>query len=145
MFLTTEIIIQFPFYGGIAGMMMDSGFGAVVVGAIINVANASTMPIWAYISASITNLFIPSQGGQWIVQGPLLVDAAKQVDANMLYVINAFVYGDEATNLLQPLYVIPALSVVGMKLKDVWGFMAFIWVFWLVITTIGFYVIPMFV
>ena len=63
----------------------------------------------------------------------------------MLYVINAFVYGDEATNLLQPLYVIPALSVVGMKLKDVWGFMAFIWVFWLVITTIGLYVIPMFV
>lgn len=145
MFLTTEIIIQFPFYGGIAGMMMDSGFGAVVVAAIINVANASTMPVWAYISASITNLFIPSQGGQWIVQGPLLVDAAKQVDANMLYVINAFVYGDEATNLLQPLYVIPALSVVGMKLKDVWGFMAFIWVFWLVITTIGLYVIPMLV
>lgn len=145
MFLTTEIIIQFPFYGGIAGMMMDSGFGAVVVAAIINVANASTMPVWAYISASVTNLFIPSQGGQWIVQGPLLVDAAKQVDANMLYVINAFVYGDEATNLLQPLYVIPALSVVGMKLKDVWGFMAFIWVFWLVITTIGLYVIPMFI
>lgn len=143
MFLTTEIIIQFPFYGGIAGMMTDSGFGAVVVAGIINVASAATMPVWSYISASITNLFIPSQGGQWIVQGPLLVDAAKQVDANMLYVVNGFVYGDEATNLLQPLYVIPALSVVGMKLKDVWGFMAFIWVFWLVITTIGLYALPL--
>lgn len=123
---------------------MDSGFGTVAVAAIINVANASTMPVWAYISASVTNLFIPSQGGQWIVQGSLLVEAAKQVDANMLYVINAFAYEDEATSLLQPLYVIPALFVVGMKLKDVWGVMAFIWVFWLVITTIGLYVIPMF-
>lgn len=123
---------------------MDSGFGTVAVAAIINVANASTMPVWAYISASVTNLFIPSQGGQWIVQGSLLVEAAKQVDANMLYVINAFAYEDEATSLLQPLYVIPALFVVGMKLKDVWGFMAFVWVFWLVITTIGLYVIPMF-
>jgi short-chain fatty acids transporter len=81
-------------------------------------------------------LFIPSQGGQSIVQGPLIVDAAQSLHANIPHVVNGFVYGDEATNLLQPLYVIPALSVVGMKLKDVWGFMAFIWSFWTVITII---------
>lgn len=143
MSLTTEVMIQFPFYGGLAGMMTDSGFGAVLVGAILKVATASSMPVWAYLSASITNLFIPSQGGQWIVQGPLLVDAAQQLNANIIHIIDAFVYGDEATNLLQPLYVIPALSVVGMKLKDVWGFMAFIWVFWLILTTLGFYFLPM--
>ncbi|QGU94564.1 short-chain fatty acid transporter [Clostridium bovifaecis] len=141
--LGTEIMIQFPFYGGIQGMMSESGFGQVVVGAILNVANAQNMPVWSYISASIVNLFIPSQGGQWIVQGPLLVDAAQQVNARIPDVINAFVYGDEATNLLQPLYVIPALSVVGMKLKDVWGYMAYIWAFWAIITSIGLYVIPM--
>lgn len=141
--LATEIMIQFPFYGGIQGMMSESGFGQVVVGAIMNVANAQNMPVWSYISASIVNLFIPSQGGQWIVQGPLLVDAAQQLHASIPDVVNAFVYGDEATNLLQPLYVIPALSVVGMKLKDVWGFMAYIWAFWAIITSIGLYVIPM--
>lgn len=143
MFLSTEVMIQFPFYGGLAGMMMDSGLGQIIVNAILNVATASTMPIWSYLSASIVNLFIPSQGGQWIVQGPLLVDASIQLNSNIIHVIDAFVYGDEATNLLQPLYVIPALSVVGMKLKDVWGFMAFIWVFWLVLTVLGFYFIPM--
>ncbi|MEW9123848.1 MAG: TIGR00366 family protein [Thermotaleaceae bacterium] len=141
--LATEIMMQFPFYGGIAGMMVDSGFGAVVVNGIMNVASGATMPVWAYISASVVNLFIPSQGGQWIVQGPLLVDAAQSLNANIPHVINAFVYGDEATNLLQPLYVIPALSVVGMKLKDVWGFMAFIWVFWTIITMIGLIAIPL--
>ena len=141
--LSTEIMMQFPFYGGIAGMMTGSELGAVVVGGIMKVASATTMPIWAYISASVVNLFIPSQGGQWIVQGPLLVDAAQSLHASIPHVVNAFVYGDEATNLLQPLYVIPALSVVGMKLKDVWGFMAFIWVFWAIITTIGLYVIPL--
>lgn len=144
MVLTTEVVIQFPFYGGLMGMITNSGFGSVIVGAIVTVATTSTMPVWAYISASLTNLFIPSQGGQWIVQGPLLVEAAQQLNANIIHIIDAFVYGDEATNLLQPLYVIPALSVVGMKLKDVWGFMAFIWVFWLVLTTLGFYFIPMF-
>lgn len=74
-----------------------------------------------------------------------MVDAALQLKANMPHVVNAFVLGDEATNLLQPLYVIPALSVVGMKLKDVWGFMAFIWLICFIITVIGLYVLPLIV
>ncbi|MDR1834592.1 MAG: TIGR00366 family protein [Fusobacteriaceae bacterium] len=143
--LATEVMIQFPFYGGIAGMMSDSGFGQVIVAAIMRSASARSMPVWSFLSAWVVNLFIPSQGGQWIVQGPLLVDASLALKANISTVVNAFVYGDETTNLLQPLYVIPALAVVGMKLKDVWGFMAFICAFWTVIIAVGLYVIPLFI
>ncbi len=142
--LSCEVMIQFPFYGGIMGLM-NCGLGQVIVTAIVSVASAQTMPLFSFLSASVVNLFIPSQGGQWIVQGPLIVDAVQQTGASMVDCVNAFVLGDEATNLLQPLYVIPALSVVGMKLKDVWGFMAFIWVFWTIITCLGLYFIPMFV
>lgn len=142
--LACEVMLQFPFYGGIMGIM-NGGLGAVIVGGIVSVATAQSLPVWSFISASIVNLFIPSQGGQWIVQGPLLIDAAEQLGANMVHVANAFVYGDECTNLLQPLYVIPALAVVGMKLKDVWGFMAFICVFWALICGLGLYFIPMFI
>lgn len=142
--LACEVIIQFPFYGGIMGIMESSGLAQIVVAGMVSIASAQSLPVWSFISASIVNLFIPSQGGQWIVQGPLLIDAATQLGANKIDVINAFVYGDEATNLLQPLYVIPALSVVGMKLKDVWGFMAFLWAFWTIIVAVGLYIIPMF-
>jgi len=141
--LATEVMVQFPFYGGIAGIMSESGLAAMIAVGIAGIASANSMNVFAYWSASFVNLFIPSQGGQWIVQGTPLVDAAHQVGANIPHVINSFVYGDEATNLLQPLYVIPALAIVGMKLKDVWGFMAFIWMFWFVITSIGLYVIPL--
>ncbi|MEL7647901.1 MAG: TIGR00366 family protein [Sedimentibacter sp.] len=143
--LATDVMIQFPFYGGISGMMADSGLGQIIVGGICQLATAYTLPVFSYLSASIVNLFIPSQGGQWIVQGPIIMDAALRLDANIPHVINAFVYGDEATNLLQPLYVIPALSVVGMKLKDVWGYMAFIWLFWCIATTLGLLIVPMFI
>lgn len=143
--LATDVMIQFPFYGGIAGLMSNSGLGQILVGGMISIANAKTLPVLSYWSASILNLFIPSQGGQIIVQGDILMDAALAVKAEVPHVLNAFVYGDEATNLLQPLYVIPALAVVGMKLKDVWGFMAFIWFIWFVLTTIGLYIIPMLV
>ena len=93
-------------------------------------------------SAAIVNLFIPSQGGQIIVQGPLLLDAANQLGANKIDVINAFVYGDECTNLLQPLYLIPMLAVVNMKLKDAWGMCAFICLFWFIVVTLGYLIVP---
>lgn len=146
MHLATDVMLQFPFYGAIMGMMyLDGGLGSVLINAMVSVANAQTLPIFSFLSACLVNLFIPSQGGQFTVQGPLLVEAAKAIPgANLVNCLNAFVYGDECTNLLQPLYVIPALSVVGMKLKDVWGFMAFICVFWIVITCAGLYFIPMF-
>ncbi|MGN0202969.1 MAG: short-chain fatty acid transporter [Coprococcus sp.] len=146
MHLATDVMLQFPFYGAIMGMMyVEGGLGSVIVHAIVSVANAQTMPIFSFLSACIVNLFIPSQGGQFTVQGPLIVEAVNSIEgANLVNCLNAFVFGDECTNLLQPLYVIPALSVVGMKLKDVWGFMAFICVFWVVITCLGLYFIPMF-
>ncbi len=147
MHLATDVMLQFPFYGAIMGMMyIEGGLGGVLVNAMVSVANAQTLPIFSFLSACLVNLFIPSQGGQFTVQGPLIVGAAKQIEgANLVNCLNAFVYGDECTNLLQPLYVIPALSVVGMKLKDVWGFMAFMCVFWIVIVCLGLYFIPMFV
>lgn len=147
MHLATDVMLQFPFYGAIMGMMyVENGLGAVLVNGMVSIANAQTLPVFSFLSACVVNLFVPSQGGQFTVQGPLIVEAARQIDgANLVNCLNAFVYGDECTNLLQPLYVIPALSVVGMKLKDVWGFMAFICMFWLVIVCLGLYFIPMFV
>lgn len=137
-----EVMLQFPFYGGIMGIMTASGLGNVIADFIIRVATVDTIYMWSFFSAAILNVFIPSQGGQWIVQGPILMEAAKAMGANLPLVMNAFVHGDEVTNLINPLYVIPALSLVGMKLREVWGFMAFICLFWLIIGTIGFLVLP---
>ena len=138
----SEVMLQFPFYGGIMGIMSASGLAQVIADWLIQVATADTIYAWSFLSAALLNTFIPSQGGQWIVQGPILTEAAKALNANLPLVMNAFVHGDEVTNLIQPLYVIPALALVNMKLKEVWGFMAFICMFWVVIATLGFLVLP---
>ena len=78
MHLATDIILQFPFYGAIMGMMyLDGGLGSVLVNAITSVATAHTMPIFTFLSACLVNLFIPSQGGQFTVQGPLIVELQR--------------------------------------------------------------------
>ena len=142
MSMACEVIVQFPFYGGIMGIMQTSGLAQIIIAAIVGIASAKTLPIFSFLSACAVNLFIPSQGGQWIVQGPLLMDAAQQLGANKIDVINAFVYGDECTNLLQPLYLIPMLAVVKMKLKDAWGMCAFVCVFWVLVVTLGYLIVP---
>lgn len=138
----TPVMMQFPFYGGIMGIMSGSGLTGVIAAALIKIATPVTMPFFAYLSASIVNLFVPSQGGQWIIQGPILVEASQSLHAHIPTIVNAFILGDEATNLIQPLYVIPALSLVNMKLKDVWGFMAFIWFIWTIVTSVCLIVLP---
>ncbi|MCG8484859.1 MAG: TIGR00366 family protein [Clostridia bacterium] len=138
----TEVMMQFPFYGGIMGIMSGSGLTGIMADGLVQIATLRTLPLFSYLSASIVNLFVPSQGGQWIVQGPVLVEATKSLGGDLPTVINAFVYGDEATNLIQPLYIIPALSLVNMKLKEVWGFMAFIWFIWFIVTMAGLYILP---
>ncbi|MBO4990909.1 MAG: short-chain fatty acid transporter [Firmicutes bacterium] len=140
--LACEIIVQFPFYGGIMGIMQSSGLAQVIISGIVSIASAQTLPVFSFLSACAVNLFIPSQGGQWVVQGPLLIEAAQQLGANNIDVINAFVYGDECTNLLQPLYLIPMLAVVNMKLKDAWGMCAFICLFWVIIVIGGYLIVP---
>jgi short-chain fatty acids transporter len=137
------ILIQFPFYGGIMGMMASSGLTLVLSNALLSVSSTRTFYMLSYWSASFINLFVPSQGGQWMVQGPVLVDAAQKLGVHIPTVVSAFMLGDEATNLIQPLYIIPALALVDMKLKNAWGLMAFIWFMWFIVTSIGLVVFPM--
>jgi short-chain fatty acids transporter len=139
----TDVMIQFPFYGGIMGMMTASGLGKAISDLLVQIGTKDSFYTLSFLSAGLLNMFVPSQGGQWIVQGPILVEAAQQLGANIPWVINAFVAGDECTNLLQPLYLIPALAIVGMKLKDAWGVCAFVCAFWLLTACVSFYILPM--
>ena len=138
----TSILIQFPLYGGIMGIMESSGLTTVISTAMASLCNLQSFPPVAFLSAAIVNVFIPSQGGQWLVQGPVLVDAAEQLHANFATMTMAFQQGDECTNLINPLYMLPALAMVKLKLKDVWGFMAFYGIIWIVVALIAFLIFP---
>lgn len=138
----TQVMIQFPFYGGIMGIMAASGLTMVLANGLIGIATEQSIYFFSYIAASIVNLFVPSQGGQWIVQGPVLVEAAQALNAHIPTIASAFMFGDEATNLLQPLYIIPALALVKMELKETWGLMAFLWFIWLIVSAICLTILP---
>lgn len=119
---TAGIILQFPFYAGIMGMMRYSGLVAVFSSWFVAISGPRTFPTLAFLSAAIVNLFVPSGGGQWAVQGPILVDAALKLDASMPKTILAFAYGDEWTNMVQPFWAAALLGIVGLRAGDIIGY-----------------------
>lgn len=115
-------LIQYPLYAGLMGLMAASGLAAMLVEAFVGVASAQTLPIWAFFSGGILNVFIPSGGGQWAIQGPIVVDAAMQLGADVPRVAMAVALGDQWTNMIQPLFAIPALAIAGLHIRDIMGY-----------------------
>ncbi|MEO1049198.1 MAG: TIGR00366 family protein [Bacteroidota bacterium] len=115
----TGIIIQFPFYAGIMGIMKYSGVVNILSDHFVNISNATTLPIFTFISAGIVNIFVPSGGGQWIVQGPIVTQAANVLGVPLAKIIMALSYGDQLTNMLQPFWALPLLGITQLKAKDI--------------------------
>ncbi|HSP56942.1 MAG TPA: short-chain fatty acid transporter [Halomonas sp.] len=116
------IVIQFPFYAGIMAIMVQSGLAESMSEGLISFATETSLPFWSFISAGIVNIFVPSGGGQWAVQAPVMLPAAEALGADIPRVAMAVAWGDAWTNLLQPFWALPVLGIAGLKAKDIMGF-----------------------
>ena len=113
------ILIQFPLYFGIMGIMNHSGLVQIMSDFFVNISNDTTFPIFTFISAGIVNVFVPSGGGQWAVQGPIIVEAATQLGVSIPKSVMALAYGDQLTNMLQPFWALPLLGITGLRAKEI--------------------------
>lgn len=116
------IIIQFPFYAGIMAVMVESGLAQSLSQWLVSFASADSLPVWSFISAGIVNIFVPSGGGQWAVQAPVVLPAALELGADVNRVAMGVAWGDAWTNLIQPFWALPVLAIAGLKAKDIMGF-----------------------
>lgn len=118
----SDIVIQFPFYAGIMGLMQYSGLSDLMSEVFISIATTQTLPFWTFISGGVVNFFIPSGGGQWVVQGPFIMKAAQTLSADPKKVAMALAWGDAWTNLVQPFWALPLLGLAKLQLKDIMGY-----------------------
>ena len=102
--------------------MVHTGLAEDVASYFVSVASTTTLPVYTFFSAGITNFFIPSGGGQWIVQGDIVVQSSQQLGTPLPKTILAFCYGDQWTNLLQPFWALALLEITGLRAKDIMGY-----------------------
>ncbi|UYP01201.1 TIGR00366 family protein [Oceanotoga sp. DSM 15011] len=121
------IILQFPFYAGIMGMMVGANSAGVSLAGLIShwfvsISNPTTFPLFTFLSAGIVNFFVPSGGGQWAVQAPIMMPASIELGVSTAKTGLAIAWGDAWTNMIQPFWALPALGIAGLGARDIMGF-----------------------
>lgn len=113
------ILIQFPLYFGIMGIMRETGMVTGIAQFFSSIATEGTLPILSFFSAGLVNIFVPSGGGQWAIQGPVVLESAVKLGVPLNKAIMAFAYGDQITNMLQPFWALPLLAITRLKAREI--------------------------
>ena len=121
------ILLQFPFYAGIMGILMGVGasgicLGTVISDAFINISTAKSYPLFTFLCAAVLNMFVPSGGGHWAIQAPIMFTAGADLGVDPGLTGMAIAWGDAWTNLIQPFWAIPALAIAKLNAKDIMGY-----------------------
>lgn len=127
--VAAPFLLQYPFYSGIAGLMADSGLARMVVEFFVSISTPGTLPVFGFFAGGLLNIFIPSGGGQWAVQGPIMMAAAQEVGADLPRVAMGVALGDQWTNLVQPLVLMPILMIASIGAREIMGY-TFVALFW---------------
>ena len=123
------IAIQFPLYGGIQGIMLKTGLAALIANGFVSISTEVTFPLYTFLAGGIINVFVPSGGGQWIVQGPINIPAGLALGVAPAKVAMSIDYGDQWTNMLQPFWALPLLGIAKLGVRDIMGYctMTLLW------------------
>ncbi len=119
---TAGILIQFPLYFGIMGIMTESGLIHQISDFFVAISTERTFPVFTFISAGLVNIFVPSGGGQWAVQGPMILEASMRLGVPLPKAVLALAYGDQLTNMLQPFWALPLLGITRLKAREILPF-----------------------
>jgi short-chain fatty acids transporter len=120
------IVVQFPFYAGIFGLMQHTGLGGWIGSLFAQVATQGSYPFVVYVYSALMNLFVPSAGSKWLIEAPYLLPAARELDVSVVTVLLAYAWGDSTTNLVQPFFAIPILAVMRLRFGDIVGYTSII-------------------
>ena len=116
------VLIQYPFYAGILGMMQGTGLAGIISDWFTSIATPETLSFFAFLCAGLVNMFIPSGGGQWAVQGPIFIEAGQNLGVDPSIIVLAISYGDQWTNMIQPFWTIPLLAIAGLHMRQIMGY-----------------------
>lgn len=116
------VLIQFPLYAGIFGILMGSGLNDVLAHFFVAISTQETLPVVGGVYSAILGLFLPSGGGKWVVEAPYLLEAAKQLEVNLAWMVQVYNAAEALPNFINPFWMLPLLGLTGIRARDLAGF-----------------------
>ncbi|MFD1561316.1 TIGR00366 family protein [Paraburkholderia silviterrae] len=139
---TGSMLLQYPVYGGIMGIMKGTGLASMIAKAFVTIATAASLPIWSYLSSLIITLLVPSAGGHWAVQGPFVLPAALSLHASVPRTAMGVAMAENVSNMLQPFWAVPIVAIAGIRIQRVMGYTAVTFAVSLVIYAVALWLVP---
>ncbi|WP_327402566.1 TIGR00366 family protein [Streptomyces sp. NBC_01288] len=119
---TSGVLLQFPLYGGIFGMIAYTGLHQTIADWLVSVSNEFLYPAFIAIYSCVLGVFVPSGGSKWVIEAPYVLDAANQLHVNQGWMVVVYDLGEAGANLLQPFWMLPTLAILGLKARDIMGY-----------------------
>ena len=116
------VVLQFPLYAGIYGIIKGTALASALAAAFLSVATAKTFPFIVFVYSAVLNYWVPSGGAKWAIEAVYILDAARTLGVPVTRVAMAYAYGDMATNIVQPFWAIPLLGVARLEFRDILGY-----------------------
>jgi len=141
--LLAGVVLQFPFYAGMYGVIQGTGLGERLGAWIATAANPRLFPLLLYWYSGIVNYFVPSGGSKWAIEAPYLVDAAQRLGLGIDQVVVAYAWGDMATDLIQPFWALPLLAAARLDFRDIMGYATIVFVVYAAVVSLAFWMLPL--
>jgi len=116
------VLLQFPLYGGIFGMIAYTGISARLAGWLVQASNQFLFPPLVAIYSCILGIFVPSGGSKWVIEAPYVLQAANELKVDAGWMVVVYDLGEASANLLQPFWMLPTLAILGLKARDIMGY-----------------------
>ena len=136
------IILQFPFYAGIFGLIQNTNLGGWLGEQFAEVATTRLYPLVVYVYSGIMSMFIPSAGSKWMIEAPYVIPAGEALDVSVMTVLLAYTYGDSAFNLIHPFWALPILAVTRRRFGEILGYAFLLWLATIMLGVATMLVIP---
>jgi short-chain fatty acids transporter len=119
---TAGVLIQFPFYGGIFGMISKTPIAAHLSRVFVAVTTKTTFPIVVGLYSAILGVFVPSGGGKWVVEAPYVMAAAKAWHVHLGWTVQIYNAAEALPNLINPFWMLPLMGILNVRARDLAGY-----------------------
>jgi short-chain fatty acids transporter len=119
---TAGVLIQFPFYGGIFGMISKTAVAAKLAQLFVAVTTKTTFPLVVALYSALLGMFVPSGGGKWVVEATYVMAAAKAWGEHLGWTVQIYNAAEALPNLINPFWMLPLMGILNVRARDLAGY-----------------------
>ena len=119
---TAGVLIQFPFYAGIFGLVAKTSITTTLADLFTRIATVHTFPVLVAVYSAVLGFFVPSGGGKWVVEAPYVMAAANQLHVHLGWTVQIYNAAEALPNLINPFWMLPLMGVLNARARDLAGY-----------------------